>query len=388
MRPAARQQPQRQQLLTADPCPGPAPPVPGSRLSRRLFLAAVFAAGAEAQGTAPAGEWRKYLDPATEFEVFLLTDPQFESFFPSPPAMAVDRRSRTLVFSSRRNGMWQPWAMDLAAGISRPLGTFSGFLPQSLTLLATGREAALVDGEWIKAVTLGNLRPRDLAQVSPGAEVVPPLAPAPDGTALYYAEKAAGRWLLQRLPLPKGAPAAVVESAEPILLPAPNPRRAMLLWRTPAGVVEVAAQDGTLRRRLETPPGRVLEAWWSPDGQAVVYLHESAEDRPRCTIREQALDSREDRLVAPTTQFGRFARNANASVFLGASRSAASPLILILLRVNRRELPLCEHKASDVAMTNPIFTPDSQRILFVSDRLGKPAIFMVNVEKLIERTDT
>ncbi len=143
-----------------------------------------------------------------------------------------------------------------------------------------------------------------------------------------------------------------------------------------------------MRRRMETPPGRVLEAAWSPDGQSVLYLHESDGDRPRCTIREQALDGREDRMVAPTTQFGRFARNANASVFLGASRSPASPFILLLLRVNRRELPLCEHRASDVSMTNPIFTPDSQRILFVSDRLGKPAIFMVNVEKLIEKTDT
>jgi len=39
-------------------------------------------------------------------------------------------------------------------------------------------------------------------------------------------------------------------------------------------------------------------------------------------------------------------------------------------------------------MTRPVFTPDSQRILFVSDRLGKPAIFMLNVEKLIEKTES
>lgn len=333
-------------------------------------------------------EWRRYLDPATEFEVFLLTDPAADSFYPSPPALAVDRRSRVLVYASRRNGMWQPWAMDLATGQSRPLGSFPGFVPQSLTLGASGREAFLADGDVIRAVPLGNLRSRELAVLTPGAQLAGPLAPAADGTALYYVEQAGGQWRLRRLALPKGVPATVAESPGPILAPAPNPRRAMLLWRTPEGAVELASQEGALRRRLETPPGRVLEAVWSPDGQAVLYLHESDGDQPKCTIREQALDSREDRLVAPTTQFGRFARNANASVFLGASRSAASPFILILLRINRRELPLCEHKASDVAMTNPIFTPDSQRILFVSDRLGRPAIFMVNVEKLIEKTDT
>jgi oligogalacturonide lyase len=361
--------------------------MPGLALSRRGFLAAAFSAAAPGQAATPS-EWRKYLDPATEFEVFLLTDPEVESFFPSPPAIAVDRRSRMLVFASRRNGMWQPWAMDLAAGLSRPLGSFAGFVPQSLTLSATGREAILADGGVIRAVLLGNLRSRELAALPPASGLASPLAPAPDGKAVYYTEQSGGRWLLRRLPLPKGAPATVADSPAPILAPTPNPRRAILLWRTAEGAVELASQEGAMRRRMETPPGRVLEAAWSPDGQSVLYLHESDGDRPRCTIREQALDGREDRMVAPTTQFGRFARNANASVFLGASRSPASPFILLLLRVNRRELPLCEHRASDVSMTNPIFTPDSQRILFVSDRLGKPAIFMVNVEKLIEKTDT
>lgn len=364
-----------------------AAPAAADGLSRRSFLAAL-AAGPAAQNSRPAGEWRRYLDPATEFEVFLLTDPQSESFFPAPPALAVDRRSRILVFSSRRNGIWQPWTMDLAAAVSRPLGSFPGFVPHTLTLSPGGREVYFVDGQRIRLVALSNLRPRELAALEPGADVEGPLAPSPDGTGLCYAEKAGGIWRLRWLPLPKGSPRTVLESSEPVLCPAPNPRRAMLLWRTQAGAVEVAAQNGALRRRLETPAGRVLEAAWSPDGQAVLYLHESDGDRPKCSIREQALDSREDRLVAPTTQFGRFCPNANASVFLGASRSAASPFILVVLRINRRELPLCEHRASDVSMTSPIFTPDTQRILFVSDRLGKPAIFMLNVEKLLEKTDT
>lgn len=356
-------------------------------VSRRAILAAVLTAAVHAQPSAPP-EWRKFLDPATEFEVFLLTDPSFDSFFPSPPALAVDRRSRLLVYASRRSGTWQPWSMDLAVGVSRPLGTFSGFLPHSLTLAPSGREAFLVDGGAIRAVALSSGRPRELAAVTPGAQLAGPLVPAPDGSALLYVEQAAGLWQLRRLALPKGAPVTVAESAGPILAPALNPRRAMLLWRTGDGAVELASPEGALRRRLETPPGRVLEAVWSPDGQAVLYLHESEAAPPRITIREQALDSREERFVAPTTQFGRFARNANASVFVGASRSAAAPYILILLRINRRELPLCEHRASDVAMTHPVFTPDSQRILFVSDRMGRPAIFMVNVEKLIEKTDT
>jgi oligogalacturonide lyase len=73
-------------------------------------------------------------------------------------------------------------------------------------------------------------------------------------------------------------------------------------------------------------------------------------------------------------------------VFAGASRSRASAYVLILLRVTRRELTLCEHKASDPAMVNPVFSPDSQRIVFVSDRHGKPALYQVRVNRFVEET--
>jgi oligogalacturonide lyase len=333
-------------------------------------------------------EWRKFLDPATEFEIVLLTDPQFESRYPSPPALAVDRRSRILIYASNRSGQWQPWSMDLTTGLSRQLGSHGSFWPETLTLSATGREAIFADGERLLAMTVSNLKARPLAALAPGAEWASPIAPAPDGTALFYTERRGGNYRIVRLETARGASTEVAAAGEPMIAPAPNPRRAMVLWRTADGGLETAAFDGALRRRLEVPEGRVLEAHWSPDGQSVLYLHESADTRPRCTIREQRLDSREDRLVAPTSQFGRFTRNANASVFLGASRSQASPYMLILLRVNRREFSLCEHRASDVSMVAPLFTPDSQKILFVSDRMGKPAIFLMNVEKLIEKTDS
>lgn len=333
-------------------------------------------------------EWRKFLDPATEFELLLLTDPSFESRFPAPPALAVDRRSRTLVYASDRSGQWQPWVMDLNTGQSRQLGSHARFVPGTLTLSSDGREAIFADGDRLLAAAVANGKPRTLTVLPPGSEWAGPVAPIPGAKALLYAEKRHGAWKIQRLETARGTRTEVASGAEPMLSPAPNPRRAMVLWRTESGGLEVAAIDGSLRRRLEIPPGRALEAHWSPDGQAVLYLHESPGERPRCTIREQGLDSRQDRLVAQTSQFGRFARNANGSVFLGASRSQASPYILLLLRINRREFPLCEHKASDVAMVASVFTPDSQKILFVSDRLGKPAIFLMNVEKLIEKTDS
>jgi oligogalacturonide lyase len=333
-------------------------------------------------------QWRKFLDPATEFELVLLTDPQFESRYPSPPAIAVDRRSRTLLYASNQTGQWQPWLMDLSSGVSRQLGSHAYFVPETLTLSANGREAIFVNGERLMAMTIANLKLRTLTPLPRTAECPGPIAPSADGTALFYVEKLGASWRILRHDTARGTNTELAAAEEPLIAPAPNPRRAMVLWRTADGGMETAAWDGSLRRRLEAPQGRVLEAHWSPDGQSVLYLHESADPAPRCTIREQELDSRQDRLVAPTSQFGRFTRNANASVFLGASRSKATPYILILLRINRREFSLCEHRASDVAMVAPLFTPDSQKILFVSDRMGKPAIFLMNVDKLVEKTDS
>jgi oligogalacturonide lyase len=72
---------------------------------------------------------------------------------------------------------------------------------------------------------------------------------------------------------------------------------------------------------------------------------------------------------------------------VGASRNVSSPALLLLLRVTRREFTLCEHKAGSAELVAPRFSPDSQRVYFQTDRHGKPAIYDMHVEKLVEKTD-
>jgi oligogalacturonide lyase len=113
------------------------------------------------------------------------------------------------------------------------------------------------------------------------------------------------------------------------------------------------------------------------------------EDRTQLNaIREYTPDTDNDKLVSKTSQFAHFGFNRDTSVFVGASRNAASPVVLILLRVTHRELTLCEHKASHPETVAPVFAPDSQRIYFQSDRDGKPAIYCVHAEKLVEKTES
>jgi oligogalacturonide lyase len=93
-----------------------------------------------------------------------------------------------------------------------------------------------------------------------------------------------------------------------------------------------------------------------------------------------------EQLVANTSQFASFSPNADGSVFVGASRSKAQPSIVLLLRASRRELTLCEHGSKNAAKVSPVFSPDSRRVYFQSEREGKSAIYSVNVESLIEST--
>ncbi len=74
-------------------------------------------------------------------------------------------------------------------------------------------------------------------------------------------------------------------------------------------------------------------------------------------------------------------------MYVGASGSKASPYLLLLIRAARRELAVAEHRASDPTLVAPAFAPNSQFVVFVSDRHGKPAIYWIAVDKLVSETD-
>ena len=101
----------------------------------------------------------------------------------------------------------------------------------------------------------------------------------------------------------------------------------------------------------------------------MLYLNIPRFPRELNTLREIIVTTNRDHLIAKTTQFVRFSRNRNASVFVCASGAKASPYIMFLLRVGR-ELTLCEHRASDASHVTTAFSPDSRWIFFESDGEG------------------
>lgn len=328
----------------------------------------------------------RYQDPATEFNVTRLTSPEHTSLLPSYLGRALSRRGNFLLYSNDRGGSLQPYRMDLKTGQSRQLSEAKLLAPSSLTLLPDEKSCCFLAGDVVWQVNLSNFRAREVYRVPAGAQASG-FCVNDDGQFAVLVEMLGSKFRLRLLSLAKGTASTVLESDEEITDPVPRPRRAGILFCLANLELHVVSFDKVQNQRLRTAPGRLGPALWSQDGRSVFYLNYPDNTSQLHAIREYVADSNEDRLVAPTSQYVHFGRNSDASVFVGASGSKASPYLLLLVRSVKRELTLCEHKASDPRLTAPIFSPNSQRVFFQTDRHGKLAIYFMSVERLVEVTE-
>jgi oligogalacturonide lyase len=362
------------------------------RWTRRRFvssLTACAALGAQPRGQVFPSERFRYYDPATEFPVLRLTSPEYSSHLPAATQRAVSRRRSFLLFSSDRTGSPQLRQMFLTSGQSRLLTAAPGLDVLSATLAPDERNVFYFDGPSLRQLSLGTLRDREIYRVREGWERAPGFCVSPSGSSAVLVEAKAGVCCLRMIRLAaKPAEAfTVTEVSVPISDPLMRPRHEEVLYRYGTGALWLTGYDGRNSRALPLGPGRLGPAFWAADGEALDYLNLPGAAGQLNAIRECTPDTGGDRLIASTSQFATFAPNADQSVFIGASANTASPDVLLLLRVARRELTICEHRASDASRVRPIFSPDSQWIFFESDRHGKPAIYSVGLERLVERTE-
>ena len=334
-----------------------------------------------AVGATFPSEFKRYADPATELAVIRQTSPAFVSGLTAPHLRQFTKRVDAMVYWSERDGTRQIYRLDLKSGESKQLTGAAALDVTGFSLSPDDRYLYYFDGPVLQSVTSGLSKPRDVYKTPNGSDRTG-LTVAADGTVLF----GEGSRII-RVALQKTGP--IFEADGKIDMVMARPRHAQVVYRQ-SGSFWIVNTDGTGKKQLSLAE-KAGEAVWSPDGRTLLYLQIPDDPKQLVTLRENSPDdsmpgTTADQLVARTSQFGTFAPNADASVFVGASRSKASAYIIILLRVTRRELTLCEHRASDPAMVSVVFAPDSQSIFFVSDRHGKPAIYRVPVEKFVEET--
>jgi oligogalacturonide lyase len=332
-------------------------------------------------GSLVAPEFRRYADAATENLVTRLTDPAHTSLLPAWHLSAATRRGHSLLYSNDRTGQMQVYVMDLKSGESRQLTDADAVRPLAVTLLPDERSFACLAG---RSLTVQQVKPARLKVVYSVPEEFEPadgFSVSHDGAFAILVEKSATTWRLRQFPLARaGTAATIVESPVELHDPMARPGTNEVLYRQNANEMRLAPGS----RLLTTAAGPAI---WTPDGAAVLYLSIPADPAQPNTIRTFDAASGRDDLVSKTSRFVSFGRNRDASVFVGASASKASPGVLLLLPSVRRELTLCEHRAGDPALVTPRFTPDSQRVLFQSDKNGRMAIYVVNVERFVEKTE-
>src|SRR5689334_3537926 len=136
--------------------------------SRRAFLAAGAGARLLAQATRGetiSGTVRRYADPLTELDVFLLTDPAHTSLLPAHYNRAITKNSSTLLYGCDRGGSMQAWRMDLKNAQSRPITEAEDLDPSSLTLTPDNRSFCYFAGRSLYTSNFGTPRPRKLYEV-------------------------------------------------------------------------------------------------------------------------------------------------------------------------------------------------------------------------------
>jgi len=328
----------------------------------------------------------KYLDRSTEFEVVRLTDPAVSSRLPASYGRSISRRSNFLVYASDATGHMEAYRMDLKNGTSRQLTDADNLDPASITLTGDERSFCCLDAGRLLSINLSSLRAREVYKIPQGFVADSGMSIAEDGLFAALVEHKGSHYRLQLIRMADGSVVTLAEADEEIHDPIPRPKRASVLYRRGDGAW-LANYDGQQNYRMRLADGQTAQALWSPDGRSVQYLNYPTETRKLHNLREFVPDTNEDSAMADTSQFIGFDRNGDSSVFVGASGSKATPHVLLLVRVVKRELTLCEHRASDPRLVAPVFAPNSQHIYFTSDQHGKPAIYSMAIEKLVSETE-
>jgi oligogalacturonide lyase len=335
--------------------------------------------------SAPAqGEIVRFSDPVTETVVARLTDPRTNSRLPAPQNRFVSARNHYLLFSSDRGGQMAPFQLDLRNGGVRQLAHPERLDPISLCMDSRERYLYFLDGQSLHEVALNNLKQRTIA------EGITEFSMSASGADLMVVKQ--GR--VERLTAGKATP--VAENAKGAM--ARPGGIGCVFWRD-QDVRDAEFWYAPFAPQQEKPKllasGSVNNPVWAPRGESLLYLRQilipagdpGGEPIRTAEIHEVIPESGVEQRIAPTSQFAAFAPNSNGTVFVGASRSKAQPTVLLLLRATGREFTLCEHKSTDATAVSPVFSPNSQRVYFQSNREGKWALYSVNTEKLIESTD-
>jgi oligogalacturonide lyase len=348
-----------------------------------LAASRLFAAG---KGSSFPSDSRRYSDPLTSIDVYRLTSPEYATNLTAYYNRGISRNSGWMLCCSDRAGSPQGFHLDLKSGEMRQLTQAEQLDATTLTLLPDNRSFCYFAGPSLFIAPTAGGREREIYRIAEGWERAGSMSVGPDGTHATLVERKGETSRLRIVTLAGGSPRTVIEVQGAMTDPIARPMRAQILYRQSADAMWMVNMDGAQNRRLKLAQGGVGTPNWANDGRTLLYLNYPEDKTQLNNLREFSPDAGTDKMIGKTSQFASFGANHDSTVFAGASRNNASPAVLLFVRAAHSERTLCEHK-SRAEWVAPVFSPDSQRVYFQSDRHGKPAIYCMHVERLVEKTE-
>jgi oligogalacturonide lyase len=323
-------------------------------------------------------ELKLYLDPITEVPIQLLTPPGLNSRMLPVVARSITRKSDQILIAVEKSNGWQLQWLNLKNGDQKVALDSALLTPESAALLADDRSiiAATTQGKLVSSSA--RIKSADLTM-----ELLEGPLPCFDNNSALCIGKSEGQFHLLRWNFADGQINRMHSSQTTLAHLSTSAKSDSVAVAQGNEILTGSASGGALKTLSNSAPNqtssRILQLLWHSTDTSLLALQTGVENRT------QLFNFRDGQIwSARTSQYSEFGSNRDGSVLVGASGSKASPLILLMLRLTKRELPIAEHKSS--VPSRPQFTPNSQRVIYQTDRLGKSVIFAVEVDRLVEET--
>ncbi len=395
------------------------------RVSRRAFLATATAAAAS-RGTRVAAPRAPLADALTGREVERLTDPSVVHHLPGPNHRCISRNGSFLLVAAEHGGTRQFHRLDVKRERLTQITAGPPVHPYAAHLRRNDRGLYYLQGAQLVQSDLGGGGMRVLYECPQGwvltgdldmsaseryAAVVEmhsdDLRDSPN--AQFEAQPRCRVVVIEISARQRQGPSRVVaEERRWLGSPRFRPWRSQLLyaregpWSRVRRRLQLVGLDGSARRSLRTSRGaeRTCGAYWSADGSLLRFAHYQDGAKWAASIRSLQPETGAETAYAPCSAYEWMAENADSSAIIGASRRPAGPNLYVVFPGMAREITLCEHRSSlrpypvagsdradpHAAVPAPAISSDSSRVYFVTDWEGKPAVYRMAIDDLVETT--
>lgn len=391
---------------------------------RGVLGAGLLTAGSSAsarQGSRFEASEVELTDELTGRTLSRLTDPKTLFHFPHYHHRFMSASGRSLIFAGEPDGTRQLFYYDLRRFRATQLTAGSRVYSHSATVDAEERQMYFLQDDALKRSSLKGRGQHTVFRHPGGWRFTGHMSVSSDDrTAVVvemreddfrndpteqFAQRPQCR--LRLIDLLTGADRVLTTDRAWITHPQLRPGRRELSYRHegPADQVENRLYWTNIDRHEPVPVrlengGRIEREYWTPSGAELRFVHYPGRDLRGSTIRAIVPETGEQRRIARCSAFGWAQENRDGTAFVGASRRPSGPNIYVLFPQLDREITLCEHGASgkpypiagsdeldhECGHPETVFSPDSQWIYFTSDRDGKPALYRMQVEDLVEPT--